>query len=376
MRHFLQILSLAILSIAVVGCSETESVVVRQLQLSSNGVVFDAAGGQSCVTVAPYPESEEWQVESDNLHEWADYSVEGNLLYVTAEANTEESSRTCWLELVSPTSAFEPYRITISQESAFDDYYFTSSAAEEYVFDSEGGVFSFDVVTNCAWSLSTDADWLSLVQDTEQGKASIVAQPNSSEEQLRGEVILKWGEREQVISVTQQTRAENPYLQLVGKWEIVASKWFYSPNGSLNNLDYAPNASDYYLIFDIEQGEYGKSLYMRNFLYPGTSLEVRYDSQTGGIIIPFGWSVYAYEVFLYITCVGTSSFSYASLEVAAEPSEDKMLLELDMPTVPGFQYVGFGLWCYSDDGGKIAFGSRSMPTLFPMGDIVFKKSEI
>ena len=110
---------------------------------------------------------------------------------------------------------------------------------------------------------------------------------------------------------------------------------------------------------------------MRDFLYPDTSLEIRYED--GHIVIPFGWSVYSYTTFLYITLVGERQFSYASLEVEGTPSEDYSTIALDIPAVAGFNHVGFGLWTYNDNGDKVAVGSNYRPTMFPMSPIVFRK---
>ena len=115
---------------------------------------------------------------------------------------------------------------------------------------------------------------------------------------------------------------------------------------------------------------------MKNFLYPDTSLEVRYDKDTGNIVIPFGWTVYSYDYFLYITLVSSTKFSYASFEVEGIRSSDSASISLDLPSVDGFNYVGFGLWTYTDSGNKVAVGSRSYPTIFPMGTIVFKKHSL
>ena len=111
-------------------------------------------------------------------------------------------------------------------------------------------------------------------------------------------------------------------------------------------------------------------------LNPDTELEVRYDKETGNIVIPFGWTVYSYDVFLYITLVSITKFSYASLEVDGIPSEDYTSISLDLPTVDGWNYIGFGLWTYNDSGSKVALGSRSRPTMFPMGPISFKKQSL
>ena len=116
--------------------------------------------------------------------------------------------------------------------------------------------------------------------------------------------------------------------------------------------------SDYYLIFDLVEDKYGETFIMKDFLYPGTSLQVKFDKETGGIRIPFGWPVYAYEVFLYVTFVSSKQFAYASLEAEAKPSQD---------------YTALTLWTYDDNGNKVAFGYSSRPTMFPMSPIVFRK---
>lgn len=208
----------------------------------------------------------------------------------------------------------------------------------------------------------------------------MTASSNDSDVPLSGNVTVTAGvgalSESVSVAFTQGTHADNPYLNLLGQWEITAGKWYYSPNGSLNSLDYNPNPEDYNLIFKLEEDEYGKTFVMRDFLYPDTSLKIRYDSRTGNIVIPFGWTVYSYDVFLYITLVGSSSFSYASLEVDGVPSSDFTSISLQMPEVDGFNYVGFGLWTYNDSGDKVAFGYRSYPTMFPMGPVVFRKSSI
>lgn len=251
-----------------------------------------------------------------------------------------------------------------------------SVSAEDHHFDSEGGQYTFTVESNYSWTAGTEASWLTIVVDN--GLVSVSADPNLSEEPLSGTVIITAGQEglseSIVVNFYQGTRADNPYLKLLGKWEITSSKWYYSPNGSLNSTDVVnPDPNYYYLIFDLEEGEYGKTYMMRNFLYPNTSLEIRYDKESGNIIIPFGWTVYSYDIFLYVTLIGASQFSYASLEVDGIPSEDYSSIDLDLPSVDGFSYVGFGLWTYDDSGSKIAVGSRSYPTMFPMSPVKFKK---
>lgn len=376
----LRVSVVAMLALWATACSEPEPIVVYGLTLSHTSVVFDSEGGESLLSVTPFPEDEIWSVEAKQLPAWVSVETVGEGVKVSVVENLSSSVRTAKFSIVSPKGNFEPYEIGVSQEATEDGAGgFVTSAAESYTFDSEGGEYRFTVVSDSKFMIEHNAEWLTMEYDMQSGVVTLSAEPNDGEERRVATLTLYYTLNEEPqsmeIAIEQQTRAENPYYKLVGRWLISASKWFYSPNGSLNSLDYDPNPSDYYLIFDIEQGEYGKTLVMKNFLYPYTSLEVRYDATTGGFVIPFGWTVYSYNVFFYVTLVGDRQFSYASIEVNVTPSEDGTILSLDMPTVSGYNWVGFGLWTYDEEDNKIALGSNYRPTMFPMGDITFRRYE-
>lgn len=360
------------------GCKALDTEFAYQLTLSESSIVFDMHGAEKSLTVAPFPEKEKWTAAYAEEEDWFTFEAVSDALLVVVEPNFSTESRSGAIILSSPEDHFEPYRVEVLQEGA-EPLEFTTTV-KDHEFDSEGGEICFTVTSNYDWTVGYEADWLTVVHEVPSDRMLVLCQPNESEEQRSAILTMYIGEGEQMqvrdVVISQGTRAENPYFQLLGKWEITAAKWYYSPNGSLNSLDYNPSPADYYLIFDIEQGEYGKTYVMSDFLYPGTSLEIRYDKETGNIVIPFGWTVFSYDTYLYITLVGTSKFSYASLEVDGVPSEDFSSIALELPAVDGFNYVGFGLWTYNDNGDKVALGSRYMPTLFPMGPIVFKKQTL
>ena len=360
------------------GCKALDTEFAYQLTLSESSIVFDMHGAEKSLSVAPFPEKEKWTAAYAEEEDWFTFEAVSDALLVVVEPNYSTQSRSGAIILSSPEDNFEPYRVEVLQEGA-EPLEFTTTV-KDHEFDSEGGEICFTVTSNYDWTVGYEADWLTVVHEVPSDRMLVLCKPNESEERRSAIPTMYIGEGEQMqvrdIVISQGTRAENPYFQLLGKWEITAAKWYYSPNGSLNSLDYNPNPADYYLIFDIEQGEYGKTYVMSDFLYPGTSLEIRYDKETGNIVIPFGWTVFSYDTYLYITLVGTSKFSYASLEVDGVPSEDFSSITLELPVVDGFNYVGFGLWTYNDNGDKVALGSRYMPTLFPMGPIVFKKQTL
>lgn len=381
MRSFFRVLRCVMIvpfATFLMSCNKSDSTVIYQLTLSEGSVVFDMAGGVKELGIIPFPENEPWEAAYDGPSDWFTFEAGQQSLIVTAQPNYDTDSRSGSIILTSPQGNFEQYEVAVYQEAAQDLEF--STTASDHKFDSEGGEVTYTVSSNYKWTMEYDADWLTVIHYPALEQMVIECRPNESDESRSAILTMSagYGAQEEIheIVITQGTRAENPYFKLLGQWEITATKWYYSPNGSLNNLDYAPNQTDYYLIFDMEQGEYGKTLIMKDFLYPDTELEVRYDKETGNIVIPFGWTVYSYDVFLYLTLVSDKKFSYASLEVDGIPSEDFTSISLDLPTVDGWNYVGFGLWTYNDSGSKVALGSRSRPTMFPMGPIAFKKQSL
>lgn len=361
--------------ILVVGCSRSEQEIVHAIQLSTTGLGFSAEGASHDIVVTPHPTDMEWSVDASTTEGWISYSVDGSMITVMAEPNETSASRTTTFDIVSPQNLFSAITIELSQEAATPTDLMVC-APESYVFDSVASTYTFGVHSDDEWTIEASAEWLTVTAEYEAQRATIAVEANDGDEDRQANVSIEAGDKSYTIVVTQGTHANNPFYRLLGNWEITAPKWFYSPNGSLNTLEYAPNPSDYYLIFELAEREYGKTFVMRNFLYPGTELEVRYDAETGGIIIPFGWTVLSYDVFLYITLVSSTQFAYASMEVEALPNDEATVLVLDLPEVDGFNYVGFGLWTYDENGNKVAVGSNYRPTMFPMGDVKFvKKSE-
>jgi len=363
-----------VLSLMQYGCQEDGTSVYTYVELSENSVVFDENGATKVIDISVYPEGTAWQVDADDQQEWFTFESMSDGVEVTALPNYSGESREGIINITSPEGKFDELELKVVQEAGRELKFSTSLA--DYAFDSEGGRYTFTVMSNYSWKVTSDASWLKVTAD-ETGLVVLSAEPNLSENALSAIVTVTagMGDHKDVVQcvVKQETRAENKYLRLLGQWEITASKWYYSPNGSLNSLDYNPSPKDYCLIFDLVADKYNETFLMKNFLYPGTELQVRFDRETGGIVIPFGWAVYDSSVFLYVTLVGNRQFAYASVEAKATPSNNATALSLDLPGVDGFTYVGFGLWTYNDDGNKVAFGYSSRPTMFPMSPIVFNK---
>ena len=353
------------------SCTQNEENYV--VRFSENGVVFDAQGGAKSVKVTTLPKKVEWQVAAVESEEWFNFEIQEELIVVTVEPNYSESERAAQLSVSSADNLFPARLIAIRQEAG-EVPNALMGAAESYEFGSRGGEKIFTVDAAYDWVVEKDADWVEVEQNNHLMTISIGEWDGSAERNT--EVTISNGNISKTIQIVQHTVEQNRYLNLVGKWEITATKWYYTTNGSLNEVGYTPAAEEYCLLFDIAEAEYGKTLVMKNFLYPGTSLEVKYDSQSGGFVVPFGWTVLSYDVFLYITGISGRQFFYASYEVEVLPVQEGASMEFNMPTISGCDYVGFGLWTYNDNDAKVAFGYSSRPTMYPMGDIKLVKKSI
>ena len=369
MKKVYRILLCILPTLLFVGCSDSSEGFVR---FSENSVVFDTQGGTKSVNVTTYPKGVAWSISCEEQADWLLFEAQDERIVVTVEPNLSDKERQVKLSVSAVGGEFATRELAICQEAGEAPIFITSAEAT-YEFDSRGGEKSFTVVSNLNWSVESIADWVKIEQNEKIITLSVNEYEGTTER--KAEVVVSAGDTTKTIEIVQHTAAQNRYLNLVGKWEITATKWYYTTNGSLNEVGYTPAAEEYCLLFDIEEAEYGKTLTMKNFLYPRTALEVKYNAESGGFVVPFGWPVLSYDVFLYITGISGRQFFYASYEVEVKPEEDSAMLSFAMPSISDCDYVGFGLWTYNDNGGKVAFGYSSRPTMYPMGDIkLVKKS--
>ena len=141
-KGFIPAIILSVLTL--VACSEPEPITVYGVTLSSQGVVFDAEGGEKSIILTPFPENEAWQLEKSDA-EWVAIYAEEGAVRVVAMANTTAEPRNHTFTVVSPSGNFEPQEVLISQEAATlsTSKGLSTSAQESYEFDSEGGEYTF-----------------------------------------------------------------------------------------------------------------------------------------------------------------------------------------------------------------------------------------
>lgn len=137
---------------------------------------------------------------------------------------------------------------TVSAELSIssDNTWFESEDAlnASVQFKSLGGEVVVDIQTNTSWEASTDADWLTLEQDTRADQLVMSCENNLDEARLQGTVTITAGDKSATIRV-----AQNAY----GTLEIVASQNnFRIPACGELTADFDVESSDEEWVFETE----------------------------------------------------------------------------------------------------------------------------
>ena len=275
-------------------------------------------------------------------------------LEITAQANVTGKKRTASVLLKNASGSKE---IRISQAWSSDAVQLYVNSPESVKMDSEGDSFTFSVSSNAGWKVTAADSWLSVVQDNESGVAKITATVNDGDSRTSS-VIVKAGEGEdeksQSISISQISRAENPYFQMLGYFGLYAENWYYQRQP----LGYSGTAAH----CTIEQDVYGKSFIIKDLFHEGTVISAGYDKEKEIMTIDLGRlcltmeqsATVTYSFFpVAVNFAGEGGFSTSMLTgtpgkgYSDESNSEREAIILDgMPE----NYPSFGLIVYTGTG--------------------------
>ena len=273
MKRLLVVFAIPLLVIS--ACSKiTREETADVLLISQNEVAFPKEGGSATISVAC---PSEWHSTVSDKS-WMTAVDDGGCVTVTVSANESGSVRNGTVTLESDSGKTE---ITVSQSWIGVVLSLKINGAEELELDSEGEEFIFTVETNDKWGVSSDADWLSI--GTEGNLVKVSAAANGGERrEAKITVTASTGgeETSRDIKISQISRGENPYFQMLGDFGLYAERWHYG-----GNVVDSPGIGTYCTI---EQKEYGKTFTIRNLFVDGTEYEASYDKETKRMILTLG----------------------------------------------------------------------------------------
>lgn len=273
MRKLLVLLALPLLVLS--ACSETTKEEIADLLIiSQDNVAFPMEGGQATISVAC---PSQWSSTVSDPSWITATDGDGNVS-ITVKANTTSDSRKGAVTLESAGGTKE---IKVSQSWTGGTLSLTINGPESMELDSEGEGFAFSVESNTDWKATTDASWLTL--KVNGAVVNVDASANTGEHREATITVSASSAdktENKTIKVSQISRGENAYYNMLGYYGLYAERWYYNSN----TLEYPGTGTH----CTVEQKEYGKSFIIKDLFVDGTEVGATYDPETKRMVIVLG----------------------------------------------------------------------------------------
>lgn len=269
------VLIFAIPLLVITACSETtKEEIADVLIISQDNVAFPKDGGTATIAVAC--QSDWHSTVSDQS--WITATDSEGKVAITVSANASGDSRRGTVTLESTVGRKE---IGVSQSWSGAVLSLTVNGPESIELDSEGEDFKFSVETSAEWSVEAKDSWLTVSANGPIVNVTAATNEGAHRDGTITVTATAAGQTEsKEIKVSQISRDENPYLQMLGEFGLYAERWYYGGN--------AIDANGIGTYCTIEQKEYGKSFTIKDLFVDGTEIEAAYDKETKKMVLTLG----------------------------------------------------------------------------------------
>lgn len=273
MRRLLVMFAIPLLVLSACG-ETTKEEIADVLLISQDNVAFPKEGGTATISVAC---PSQWHsIVSDGT--WITATDGEGKVTITVTANETEDSRKASVILESATTQKE---IKVSQSWSGAVLSLKINGPENMELDSEGEDFMFSVETNDAWDVKSDASWLTVNKNGNLVNVSAAVNDGAHRDATVTVTASVAGDTQsKEIKISQISREENPYFQMLGRFGLFAERWYIGGN-AIN----VPGIGSYCTI---EQKEYGKTFTIKNLFVEGTEYEASYDKETKRMVLTLG----------------------------------------------------------------------------------------
>lgn len=273
MRRLLVMFAIPLLVLS--GCGEeTKEEIADVLIISQDEVAFPMEGGTSTISVGC---PSEWHSTVSDQSWITSTDGEGKVA-ITVSANATGDSRRAVVTLESGTMKKE---IHVSQSWFGAVLSLNVNGPESIELDSEGDSFMFSVETGSEWKVESSASWLAASSNGSIVNVTATANNEGHREATITVIATASGKSEsKEIKISQISRDENPYFQMLGSFGLYAERWYIGGN-AIN----VPGIGSYCTI---EQKEYGKTFTIKDLFVDGTEYEASYDKDTKKMVLTLG----------------------------------------------------------------------------------------
>lgn len=251
------------------GCNKSRTEIADVIVLSRTEVAFSQAGGNAIIGVGC---TSTWTAKCDE--EWVSVTPSANAVALSVSSNASSQKRIAKVQISA--GELTPQFLTVIQSA---DMGITIINAPEFIeLDSEVDSVYFSVDATSAWTVESEAEWLSAVKDEKTGVVKVKSVPNEGAEDRTAYVkVNKANGEASSITVSQICRANNPYFNFIGEYDLYADDWYLGGQ--------AIGAAGIGSSCTIEANEYGKSFTIKDLFHKGTVNEASYDKKEGTLSI-------------------------------------------------------------------------------------------
>lgn len=306
MRKTINGLACLLLLLPVVGCQKDDKV-ASDATLSAEKVIFASSASQKSVAVT-YQGDDISLSSLESSEQWCTAEASADEIVISVEENIYEEIRSAVVSVKFQADTIITRTISVSQEAGSTPFLRTT-AQDGFKFDCRGGSCTFTVSASAAWTAElVDCTWATLTCDA--AGVVITAAENAGKETLSGKVKVVSGELSEEYSFSQPTVADDPYLSLLGEYDIYAKNWYqvsritsagtaycYSKafDGKLSDLDdsnfkSAVDSKMYATTATLVEDKYGESYWLEDFLLNGLDVPVNFDAATGKLSLQSLWN--------------------------------------------------------------------------------------
>ena len=215
------------LSIIIILCTsfmygQEKPTIKRFLSIKPTSVSFGAGGGLKTITVCSSPK---WKISS-NKNPWIHLSEVENTLKLRVDENKGALSRSGSFELVAGE---KKVNVLVTQSGSDISL---SVSSNDLHFNASGGTKSVTITTNGTWEIGTNTtSWGHVSKNGNQ--LNIRADNNNSSSQRSGSVIIKAGNIEKRVNISQS--GSTPYLS------VSTDSIIFSPSGGTQVITVTTN---------------------------------------------------------------------------------------------------------------------------------------
>ena len=279
MKKILSFIVLLAGVISFTSCSDDDATYtpVLPLEIASNDVYFEAAGGTGSIVV-----NATGSVTAETTSDWITLSVNGKTVTVTAKENTAFDGRSARIVLTADGATTN---VTAIQKGNV----YQVEGSHDYTIEDGASTLKISIVSSSPVTVKSLVDWITATYNSEDSEITINIEANTTTASRVGEVVIEAGSRKDTLTITQGA----PGIDVTGDYNM-----YFMVEDDDESLYYVPatltSTSLNFTLFQIQETPFSLPVKIDKSI---PSITVTAGSYLGTVEYPGLGTLYTYLIF-------------------------------------------------------------------------------